>query len=87
MQILLNSGLNVEPIYKEIKYVHYEKVYNVHKEQFEDCNNTIVVDSSKVIIKTLENACSIATMLLTTTSLIINEYANSTSRTNEYTEL
>lgn len=87
MQILLNSGLEVESIYKEIKKVHYEKVYNVHKNQFEDCNNTIVVDSSKVIIKTLENACSIATMLLTTTSLIINEYDNNANKTNEYTEL
>lgn len=86
-QIMINSGLNNEEIIKEIKKSKYKKIYNVYNDNFENINNTEVLDSLNVVINSLANATSTASMLLTTTSLIINEYQNNINKINDYQEL
>lgn len=86
-QILYNAGLDFNEIYNNIKNTNYKKLYNINTEKFEDIDSTLVLDSTQVVINSLKNACSIASMLLTTSSLIINEYSNNSNKTNEYNEL
>lgn len=86
-EIMYNAGLDKDEIEKMIKNSNYKKIYNVNKNSYEDIMNTEVIDSTKVIINALINATSIAGMLLTTSSLIINEYQNNLNKTNDYNEL
>ena len=72
-QILENVGLESSFIYNHIKKNNYEILYNVLEEKYEEAKSTKVIDPTKVVINSLENASSIASMLLTTSSLIINE--------------
>ncbi len=73
-QILYNAGVNEEQIISEIRKSNFQKIYNVKTNLFEDENTTDILDATEVVINILKNALSIASMLLTTTSLIINEY-------------
>lgn len=73
-QILENIGLKTDEVYDKIKESNYELMYNVLEEKYEKVTTTKVIDPVNVITSALENASSIASMLLTTTSLIINEY-------------
>ena len=86
-QILLNSGLSYEKIKKTIEKEEYHVVFNVSKDRFEKVSDTQVIDSYNVLKQTLENACSIAMMLLTTSSLVINEQENNLGKINDYNEL
>ncbi len=86
-QIIKNSGLNYENIILEIKNNNYQKLYNVKLNCFENINKTKVIDATNVIINALSNAISIASMLLTTNVLIINEYQNNFNKINDYSEL
>ena len=71
-QILTNAGLP-NTILNQIKDSNFTTIYNVKTNEFEDIANTSVVDPTQVVINSLNNATSIASMLLTTTSLVINE--------------
>ena len=71
-QILFNSGID-EAVLKEIIDNNFNKVYNVNTFEFEESLNTKVLDSLDVVVNSLINATSIAGMLLTTNSLVINE--------------
>ncbi len=73
-QILTNAALNPQDIFNKILSSNYSLIYNVKKNNYEEVNNTEVIDSSKVLIMALKNASSIASMLLTTNTLIINEF-------------
>ena len=86
-QIINNAGLEKEPILKEIEKNNYQFLYNVSTGIYEDINSTKVVDSTKVVINSLINATSIAGILLTTTSLIINEYPANLIKNNDYNEI
>lgn len=86
-QILSNAGLLENEILPAIKKHNYQKVYNILSENYESLEETNVLDSTSVIISAIENATSIASLLLTTTSLIINEYQNNIHKINNYTEL
>lgn len=86
-QIMKNAGIDFLEIIEKIKNNHFNKIYNVEKEVFEDLNNTNVVDSLDVVINSIVNAVSIAGMLLTTSSIVINEYQNNVQKINDYTEL
>ena len=86
-QIMNNSGLESENINEEIKKFNYQKIYNINNNTFEDINDTCVLDPTDVLINSLNNATSIASMLLTTTSIIINEYKNDLNKINDYNEL
>jgi len=85
-QILKNASLT-KTILNEIKLSNYEKVYNIKKESFESVLNTTVLDPSLVLKVALQNACSIASMLLTTNSLVINEYKNELNKHMDFNEL
>ena len=73
-QILYNAGILEEETITEIRKNNFRKIYNVKTNKFEDENTTDILDATEVVINILRNALSIASMLLTTTSLIINEY-------------
>ena len=77
MQILENVGINPSNIYNKIKASDFNIIYNVFENKFETISKTKVIDPTTVVITSLKNAVSIAGMLLTTTSLIINEHQES----------
>ena len=87
MQILDNSGLNYEEIYQELKDNNFNILYNINNNAFENIKDTLVIDPLNVVINAIKNAISIAGMLLTTTSIIINEYQNNMNIINNYTEM
>lgn len=87
IQIIKNAGIDEVKILKEIQNTKFQTLYNINNNSFEDINKTSVLDPTEVIINSLSNACSIAGMLLTTSSLIINEYQNQLNKQNEYNEL
>ena len=74
IQILNNVGLDYVPIYQKIKENNFDSVYNVLTEKFEKIDCTNVIDPTSVVVNAIKNASSIAGMLLTTTSLVINEH-------------
>ncbi len=86
-QILINAGLDYKRIKEQIEKKEYKVLYNVSKNEWEDSQNTYVIDPLLVVYNSLINASSIAGMLLTTTSLIINEHANNVQKVSDYTEL
>ena len=85
-QLIENASLS-KKILEEIKFSNYEKIYNIKKEIFEKVIETTVLDPALVLNAALENACSIASMLLTTNSLIINEHKNELNKTVDFNEL
>lgn len=86
-QILNNSGIEINNILDNIRKNNYTVLYNVKNEKFENINNTTIIDPINVIISSLTNAVSIASMLLTTSSLVINECNNSLNKSNDFNEL
>ena len=83
MQILTNSGLEYNQILNYIKKNHFKVLYNVKTDTYESFENKTIIDSVEVLINSLTNAVSIAGMLLTTTSLVINEYDKTINKINE----
>ncbi len=73
-QIIYNSGNNILEIKNKIIEENYNIVYDVKNEKFINCNH--ILDPTLAVIEEFKNAISIASMLLTTNSLIINEYKN-----------
>lgn len=86
-QIIYNGGGDIKLIKQNIKELNYDVLYNLNTENFESVKNTKIIDPTKVVINSLLAATSIASMLLTTTSLIINERRNNIDVANEYNEL
>jgi len=86
-QILWNGGLDVEKVLETIKKSNYETLYNIKAEKYEFKKETSVVDATSVIENSLKHAVSIAGMLLTTTSLVINEYQNNAHKVNDFNDL
>ncbi len=72
-KIMYNAGLDSEDIIKVIKDSHYKKIYNVVTEEYELSSESEVLDATEVVINSLTYAISIASMLLTTSCLVINE--------------
>lgn len=86
-QIIYNAGLDESNIIREIKKSNFEKIYNVKTNKFENILDSEVIDSKDVVINSLINAVSISSMLLTTNSLIINEYKNNINKENNFVDL
>ena len=61
-------------IYNKIKANDFNVIYNALENKLEPILKTKVIDPTAVVITSLKNAVSIAGILLTTTSLIINEF-------------
>ena len=73
-KILENVGVNSNDIYNKIKESNFNVIYNALENNLEPISKTKVIDPTNVVITSLKNAVSIAGMLLTTSSLIINEF-------------
>lgn len=86
-QIMTNSGLPATEIISKINTSKCQKVYNILTEKYESLEDTTVLDATSVIINALENATSIASMLLTTSSLVINEYQNNLHKVSDFSEI
>lgn len=68
-----NSGKDYKNILGDIKYNNYKYIYNFKNGELENMDNTSVLDSKEVLICSLKTAISIASMLLTTNYLVIND--------------
>lgn len=86
-QIMFNAGLNHQEILKILEENNYGLIYNINTSKYENVFDTEILDSTKVVINSLISSVSIAGMLLTTTSLVINEYSNNINKINDYNEL
>lgn len=86
-QIMVNAGINKIDVLRKIEESNYQKLYNVTLDRFENINNTEILDSSGVVINSLGSAVSITGLLLTTTSIIVNEQTNNLNKINDYNEL
>ena len=73
IKIMDNLGKKAEPIQQQIQKYQYQKVYEYKTDKYEDINDTSILDSYDVITTALKNATNIASFLLTTNFLIINE--------------
>ena len=62
-----------------IKEKDYKKVYDLKTKKLEDIEKTRILDSIEVLKSTIKNAISIASILLTTNYLVINETLQNTS--------
>lgn len=71
-KILLNAGLDWKNIYDEI-VKDFKKVYNAKTCEFENIDETSIIDSTEVLIQSIKTAVSIANLLLSIDSLVINE--------------
>ena len=71
-QILENNNLDDDKIIDEIKKSNYTKIYNVKNDSFEKIIDTDILDAYLVVRKTLETAFSLASMILTTSYLVLN---------------
>ena len=71
--IMENAAITGKSIKERIIKTKYQTIYNFQSETLESINNTKILDSKEVIKTALKNAISIATMLLTTNSIVIRE--------------
>ena len=70
--------------YKNVIWTIKQENYNLIEDCYEEADKSYVVDSYKVVLNSLVNACSIASMLITTNSLVINEKINNLNKIDEY---
>lgn len=83
-QILKNAGVDYVSMRKELEENAFEQIYNISTNEWENVQITSVIDPFLVAKQALINATSIAGMLLSTTSLIINEYKDVVGKESEY---
>lgn len=72
-QIILNAGLNPQEIFEELEIGVTNYGYNTATEEFGDLIEMGVIDPKKVTRTALENAISIAHLLLTTDAVIADD--------------
>ena len=72
-KIIANCGEDYTKIETLIVNSNYKRVYNFKTKTLEDTKNITVLDPIEVLKVSLKNAVSIASMLLTTNYLVINE--------------
>jgi len=84
LQIIKNAGIDFLDIEEKLVKENYTAIYNVALLKWEKNDDTKVIDPYLVVKEALINAVSIAGMLITTTSLIINEYKN--NKESEYSD-
>lgn len=71
-KIIENTGV-VKDIKKLIIDSGFNSIYNFDTDSLENIENIHIIDPLEVVIVSLKNAVSIASLLLTTTSIVINE--------------
>jgi chaperonin GroEL len=72
-QIVINAGLEGAVIVQKVREGKGDFGYNAQTDKFENLFKTGVIDPAKVARIALENAASIAGMLLTTEAVIVEE--------------
>jgi|TARA_B110000444_G_C18839042_1_gene597777 chaperonin GroEL len=75
-KIASNAGKNGAVIVEQIKDKEFQIGYNAATDKFEDMYNTGIIDPAKVTRSTLQNAASIAGMVLTTECIIVDKNSN-----------
>jgi len=68
-----NAGLEGSVVAEKVRSLGTTEGFNALTEQYEDLVNAGIVDPAKVVRSSLQNAASIAGMLLTTESLVANK--------------
>lgn len=72
-QLCLNAGTNADKILMEVKEERTGNIgYNVKTDKIEDLVVSGIIDPVKVLRCSLENAASVATMILTSNTLIVD---------------
>lgn len=71
-QICINAGIEPEEVIKKVKKGKNDFGYNARTDVYEDLISGGVIDPTKVVREALENAASIASMMLTTECLLLN---------------
>ena len=75
-RIAENAGLNGPVIVEEVQESEFEIGYNASKNQFGNMYDFGIVDPAKVTRSALQNAASIASMILTTECIIVESEKN-----------
>lgn len=71
-QIALNAGMEGSVVVEEVKKKSGPNGYNAAKDKYEDLEKAGVIDPLKVTRSALQNAASVAGMLLTTEAVIVD---------------
>lgn len=71
-KIMENSGIDIKVENDIIKY-GCDKIYNINNNSYENIDATKIIDPTSVVIESLKNAVSIASIILTTNYLVLNE--------------
>ena len=71
-RIAENAGVNGPVIVEEIQESEFETGYNAAKNEFGNMYDLGIVDPAKVTRSALQNAASIASMILTTECIIVD---------------
>jgi len=74
-RIAENAGINGPVIVEQVQEKHFEFGYNAATNKFENMYETGIVDPTKVTRSGLQNATSIASMILTTECIIVDQSA------------
>lgn len=72
-QLCYNSGINYDEVLTKYINSNFTIVLNIITNEYETTNNTGIKDPYLVVTNALKNAVSIASLLLTTNSLVIND--------------
>jgi len=76
-RIAQNAGINGAVIVEKVQEQEFEIGYNAAKNRFGNMFEEGIVDPAKVTRSGLQNASSIASMILTTECIIVDEEENS----------
>ena len=72
-RIAENAGMNGQVVVEKVQQQGFEVGYNASKDTFGNMYNEGIVDPAKVTRSGLQNATSIASMILTTECIIVND--------------
>ena len=72
-RIIENTGINSSIIIEKIKDQDFSMGYNAAKGRIEDMYEIGIIDPAKVTRSGLQNAASIASMILTTECIVVDQ--------------
>jgi chaperonin GroEL len=72
-RIASNAGKNGAVVVERVKEKDFEIGYNAATDEFVDMYDAGIIDPAKVTRSTLQNAASIASMVLTTECIIVDK--------------
>ena len=72
-RIIENTGINSSIIIEKIKDEDFSIGYNAAKGRIEDMYSVGIIDPAKVTRSALQNAASIASMILTTECIVVDK--------------